>query len=867
VRAEMDKKDYKKSLNVSDAYQNFQNSLRSKNPHKNFRDAKATLKVAKKKSRSLRSQPIKSGSLNEAILKRKMDANKRDLKAARKSYRKAKNNDPTLLRKMPAQAAKQGIKTGIQSSLAKKTQEVEEMETAIELYRKARHTKITAQQIHALNKSAGRTTVNVVKHGKGVGERFFNLARGRGFHRTPNEEKLRSRALQAYRNFLRRQKAAREAKKAQKSGNILFDLIRGRLPVNKALAVLAKNPSTWIVTGVFALVLFLIMAATALSIPRAVYQTDFELSKTWTYGTQLDAQHSDDKNVFYTQWDDSMFYLNHQFQDFQLDGSYVTDANNSVGMTTKSYKQYIDNLWTGLNGSDPNYKLSTMQTLETTQGSGFYMDTDAYNQMQDLVKQQGYSALGNQLEYPYATNDLVITRRYGDEKVNGKIQMYDSTETPVQLSQKILAPMSGKIDDSSKGGTEVILSDDGTTKITLSNISQLRYKVGDEVKASDNLGVASDSKLTIKYEMLDSSKNWEAVNPGFYFKQVTYTQTTSLASDSFDPSGDMAKNATALYNKLKPLGYKTEGISAILGCFQVESSINPKRAEGDYLSPPVGASGNSWDDPNWLNMGGPAIYNGSYPNILHRGLGLGQWTDTTDGGKGNTMLRNFATSKKQKWYDINLQADFMLNGDSPGRISALKNTLTGAAGASVSELTVYFLNNWEGNPGNKVQERIAAAQNWMNYFSKQGSNSGSATATIPPGYDGKISFPKPSNQCVNGGYPGNAYAWGNCTWYVYNREYQLGHPIDSYLGNGGQWGDNAKAKGYKTSNTPHAGDMVSFSPGTQGSSAIYGHVAFVEFVNPDGSYLVSEMNVVGLDVIDYRVINGTSGCTFINPVK
>lgn len=81
------------------------------------------------------------------------------------------------------------------------------------------------------------------------------------------------------------------------------------------------------------------------------------------------------------------------------------------------------------------------------------------------------------------------------------------------------------------------------------------------------------------------------------------------------------------------------GIAAIVGCFGVESGINPKRAEGDYLSPPVGASDSSWDDESWLTLGGPAIYGGGYPNILHRGLGLGQWTDTSDGANRNTLLR------------------------------------------------------------------------------------------------------------------------------------------------------------------------------------------------------------------------------------
>lgn len=165
----------------------------------------------------------------------------------------------------------------------------------------------------------------------------------------------------------------------------------------------------------------------------------------------------------------------------------------------------------------------------------------------------------------------------------------------------------------------------------------------------------------------------------FLSKKVTYTQFTSVASDSFDPKGDVAKRAKVMYDALMKEGGTREGISAVLGCFAIESAINPKRAEGDYLAPPIGASAHSWDDPTWLSMGGMDIY-GKFPNILHRGLGLGQWTDTSDGGNRHTLLLNFAKAKNKKWYDLNLQIDFMLHGDTPGNRTAFMNTITSKAG-------------------------------------------------------------------------------------------------------------------------------------------------------------------------------------------
>ncbi|MGC4431258.1 phage tail tip lysozyme, partial [Streptococcus suis] len=148
---------------------------------------------------------------------------------------------------------------------------------------------------------------------------------------------------------------------------------------------------------------------------------------------------------------------------------------------------------------------------------------------------------------------------------------------------------------------------------------------------------------------------------------------------------------------------KDNRIAAAAGCFGVESSINPKRAEGDNLSPPVGASEGSWDDDAWLSLGGPAIYGGGYANILHRGLGLGQWTDTADGATRHTLLRNFAKSKDKKWYDLELQVQFMLDGDNPYYIRILKRILDSSG--DVNSLTAEFLSKWEGVPGNKLAER------------------------------------------------------------------------------------------------------------------------------------------------------------------
>lgn len=85
---------------------------------------------------------------------------------------------------------------------------------------------------------------------------------------------------------------------------------------------------------------------------------------------------------------------------------------------------------------------------------------------------------------------------------------------------------------------------------------------------------------------------------------------------------------------------------------------------------------------------------------------------------------------------------------------------------------------------------------------------------------------------------GNRYAFGNCTWYAYERRAQLGRPVGSFWGNAATWASGARAAGYLVNNTPAVGAVMQNGGG-------YGHVAVVESVNSDGSITVSEMNYAG----------------------
>ena len=102
-------------------------------------------------------------------------------------------------------------------------------------------------------------------------------------------------------------------------------------------------------------------------------------------------------------------------------------------------------------------------------------------------------------------------------------------------------------------------------------------------------------------------------------------------------------------------------------------------------------------------MGGPAIYGGGFPNILHRGLGLGQWTDTADGATRHTLLLEYAKKIDKKWYTLDAQSVSCLKGITPTNINILKSVLT--SNDDVDTLTSRFLSQWEGVPGDKISER------------------------------------------------------------------------------------------------------------------------------------------------------------------
>jgi surface antigen len=111
----------------------------------------------------------------------------------------------------------------------------------------------------------------------------------------------------------------------------------------------------------------------------------------------------------------------------------------------------------------------------------------------------------------------------------------------------------------------------------------------------------------------------------------------------------------------------------------------------------------------------------------------------------------------------------------------------------------------------------------------------------------KVKTTQQAGQVYNvSSYPGDYYAWGNCTWWVAMRRDQIGEPIPNSWGNAATWAERAANDGYTVNDTPAYGSIMQISTVDHG----LGHVAFVESVDPDGTWNISEMNVLGLDIVD-----------------
>lgn len=333
-------------------------------------------------------------------------------------------------------------------------------------------------------------------------------------------------------------------------------------------------------------------------------------------------------------------------------------------------------------------------------------------------------------------------------------------------------------------------------------------------------------------------------------------------------SADREAVAKSLHDNLKKIDGVTEaGIAGYLGNTEHESGLNASVVQSN------------------ATFNETTAMNGSVSGYA---LGLNQWDNSR-----RVELLNYAKSQNKDWRDAGVQLDFSLNHD--GANSDLLNQ--GLKINNVDDATEFLRSQWERGGAGTTLDRQAKAKSWYAKFAggssdtavdtaTQGTNnaqnnslstqsgggcetnlqqgmgtSGAPVMDIPTQYKAKV---KDTNFTATS--PSNTYPFGQCTWYAYNRMQELGTPVESNLGNGADWGKNAKEKGYQTDTQPHVGWVVSFTQGAGGADPIYGHVAVVEAISDDGQhFLVSECNVVasGSGTVSFRELTNGQGMTYI----
>ena len=101
----------------------------------------------------------------------------------------------------------------------------------------------------------------------------------------------------------------------------------------------------------------------------------------------------------------------------------------------------------------------------------------------------------------------------------------------------------------------------------------------------------------------------------------------------------------------------------------------------------------------------------------------------------------------------------------------------------------------------------------------------------------------------------NGFYYGQCTWWVAHRRHI------PWRGNAWEWWWAARSYGFAEGQRPRVGSIMVMG---YGWSSLWGHVAYVEAVYSNGSFLVSEMNWWGVPGggwgrVDYRVVTSMRG--------
>lgn len=706
--------------------------LRKDNSRKIFYENRQTNHLDKTRISDLESS---LGNKNQQIneLKEDLKKQKSTLKSKKKEYRKKKIYKHKHQGKVKREV-KEGLKEAISQTYAIETvlNKDEDLARYVKAKNKYGSIRYEVEKYGSFGKEGVKKTSKFVY---GVGNRAYNLKNGRGFTRTPKRFTWQYRLKQ---KILANKKYQRAKQVKNTASKVTRPFTK---PVGKLVKNVYKNPlGRKGLLSILALIILISMFMSSISPSR---MNEWEMNDTWLYFTKLDREKSTDKVIYYSDVEDYVYYLNYRYdktvKQIYSDPSAYKDKHLPH---TRQGRTFLEGMWKFLNGDKDNLK--TVDNLVNDDGEYGLDEKERkeWKQLVEISKDTGRFPFARELDnFLFDKKDskyklpMKVLERYG---YKDKDNISDTTTFQAEASQYIYASMTGKV---SIDGNDVSI-EQGRKKITYYDLQNIRVTAGEQALRNEIIGqVKQEGKQAVKYEKLkdnNGKQEWTSVNIGFYLPSIQYMQKTEVIRD-LGLKGDKLgriREFVDLVKKYEP-NATNEGLAAILGVFDIESGVQPKRAEGDYLPQPIGASDNSWDDENWLSIGGPQIYNGRFPNIIYRGLGLGQFTDTADGSRRHTMLLDFAKEKNSKWYYMDLQVDFIFNGDSPYYREVFRNIVTSQD--SVESLVARFLKDWEGGYTDKLDLRIARAKDFLSYLkSKSNIDTSGNVAPVDGNFDDNV---------------------------------------------------------------------------------------------------------------------------------
>lgn len=857
----------------------------------------------------------KNGRLKPRAAQKKTKA---DYKEAKSTYRQAKNAVKLAKKTVKIETQKNfGNQTGDQKSLDKSRATLEKAKKAKKQAKKAKKAarktkKITKKTNPTTPQRVGRWAKTTIRQSAHYGmESAFGQDDTLGtiveVRRTARQAKRTAKA--GYQTGKYTAKGTYWGAKTTYKGTKKLAAYTAKIANYTAKSVAAtvfSNPISWLVAGIGGFLLLIVILVSSVFPANIVQQTEFTLNQSWVQVSKRDADKSNNDVRYKTDIDSILLYMNYRYGgEWEPDATWDDGRGGKIAgfMHFNHFSDALNDIWNNMN-KDPN-QLKTMSELygEKSKIKWIKLDKDEreeYKELLDAQKETGKYPSMQELENPLISktdtvkkakekedsdthkesDTVTIDKRYGfygkhfwpysSLQVNQGTKLYAAMDGVVSVTKK---DVTGK-----KTGTQNIIIKTDTAEFIYYNVSSIRVKDKVKVEAGDELGKVNSSNgqrvayakryelaekgktVSVKNSMKDyvftrykAKQSWMLVNPGFYWAFVTYTQKTESASGGGSTTTLTAEQVAQKANISK------ERAQDVINIFNHMMSQEKATLQGSSGVLAI-AERESGFDPAAINPGGGVA-------------GYLQWSGWSSKINGDRWA-----NAPSRTLDSRTELA-LLHTELSSSHSSVKTYLQTAKDAG--EAALYFSEHYEGvalSDGQTKADKLKTdAKKWERIFkdslkksSGQGSGPGGTKASsfgLPSGYDNKLKWGQPSQNCITS-YPGNRYPQGQCTFYVKNRIHETWNiDVANNLGNGQDWVRSLTASSaWRATSKPEVGAVMSTAGGFDTTLPEFGHVSFVEAVNDDGSFLVSELNYAGnQSQVHWRVINNANYYSFAMP--